>query len=370
MYATPEVEMRRTLLVLGLFALVTACTPGGGDAGEGDGDPAVPESVYAYLTFEAGQSVLDTHGTFALMDGTRTIASTDVFLTNPPVFTTDGRFVYVASSTDQTVTVIATDTGAITTVDCEGCGDVEDKCLCQEVVPFGGSTIAWLDGEHRLTVVDLAASPPAPTHTETTVPEIDGFLDEKIAPALFAGTDGAALATYPSGLPGDDIPPVYLLTPDAEPRRLDTGRKDATDLAAFSPDGTKVALAGTQEYTCGTVTVVDVASGEGTDSTVKAEPGATCEQPDVYPADLWWDHDGVLNLYFQSPKEATVDPDTHAHRRLEGERWVQVGAVNTRTVRLPSGATAFNDLFTLYFEYDGERTVVSEDVTRVTAAPV
>ena len=359
--------MRRMPLAVGLLALVTACTPGGGG---GDGDDAVPTSLYAYLTFETGQTILDTHGTFALMDGTRVVGSTVVFLTSPPVFTTDGRFVYVASTTDDVITVIATDTGAVTTVTCEGCGDIEEKCGCQEVVPFGGSTIAWLDGDHRLTTADLAAAPPTPTHTETSVPEIDGFLDEEIAPALFAGADGVALATYPSGLPGDDIPPAYLLTPGAEPRRLDTGRTDATDLAAFSPDGTRVALAGTQEYTCGTVTVVDVASGKGTDSTVKAEPGAKCEQPDVYPADLWWDHDGVLNLYFQSPKEAEVDPDTHAHRRLEGDRWVPVDAVNTWTVRLLSGATAFTDLHSLSFEYDGKRTAIAEAVTRVTASPV
>ncbi|MBB4908818.1 hypothetical protein [Actinophytocola algeriensis] len=307
-----------------------------------------------------------------VMDGTEEIGrSGPLLLADRPVFTTDGRYAFTIPSFLDEIIVVSVDSGETTSVPCEGCGDRQSACHCQIVVPIGGSQIAWLAGpDNHLVRTDLAAESPAPRRTDITLPTEDGFLDEKLVPNLIAGTDGAALASYPGVLPGDDLLPPYLVTIDGKPRRLAPDRPDSIDEAVFSPDGTQVALTGNQESTCATVTVTDVASGKGETAPVNAEPGTTCDGHDVYIESLWWDRDGTLNTTFEVDDANTTAEK--GQRRLEGGRWVAAGTGPAGEVRQLSAGTATIEgdaPGTLYVETDGERADIDTHVRYVTAAP-
>jgi hypothetical protein len=363
----------------GMVAAATAVAVAG-CAGE---DPATSEDaakssalasagVYAYLTVEFGESWQDTESQMFVMNGTEEIGRSDpLLLAERPQFTADGRYAFTLPAFLDEIIVIAVDSGRTTSVPCEGCGDRQTDCHCQIVAPIGGSQIAWLAGpDNHLVRVDLAARTPTPQPTAITLPTEDGFLDEKRLPNLIAGTDGAALASYPGVLPGDDLLPAYLVTLDNPPRRLDPGRPDSTDEATFSPDATRVALTGNQENACATVTVVDVASGTGETAPVSAEPGTTCANHDVYIESLWWDQDGSLNLTFEPDDQNTTVKA--GQRQLEGGRWVETHTGPASEVRQLSAGTATiqgDAPGTLHIEADGERAEVDTDVRYLTTAP-
>lgn len=345
-------------------------------------EPPASAGVYAYLTVEFGESVQDTESRMHVMDGTEEIGRSEpLLLGDRPLFTADGRYAFVLPAFLDEIVVVSVDSGETTSVPCEGCGDRQTECHCQIVAPIGGSEIAWLAGpDNRLARVDLAAKSPTPRQTDITLPAQDGFLDEKRIPNLIAGTDGAALASYPGVLPGDDLQPAYLVPLDGAPRQLAPDRPDSIDEAVFSPDGSQVAVTGNQEYACATVTVVDVASGKGETAPVSAEPGTTCERHDVYIESLWWDQDGSLNVVFEVDDEYTTTENTttdntapdNGQRRLEGGRWVEAGPEPGSEVRQLSAGTATIEgdaPGTLYVEADGERTEIDTDVRYLTAAP-
>ncbi|GIG67893.1 hypothetical protein [Phytomonospora endophytica] len=358
--------MRRLPLAGALLALLTACTPGAGDPPGGD---AGPGGSYAYLKVAFGESWLDTKSTLVVMDGTKRIGSTELLLGTTPLFTVDGRFAFTAATIGDSVTAISTETGAVSTVTCEDCGDTDMSCLCQMVVPVGGSTIAWLNKEGRLVTADLAANPPVPVETGTVVPLEDGFLDAKLYPALLAGRDGVALAAYPTNdRPVDEPTPAYLVTSGEEPRRLDVDRPDALEIAAFSPDGTGIAVGGEREYVCATLTLVDLGTGESVTSPLRAAPDATCETHDAFVDELWWDHDGTLNVYYEESTEGQGGDDVHA--RFDGTRWAPAGVdLNRQTHPLASGASVVLDDWSLSLTGDGTSVAVDTEVRHVVAAP-
>ncbi|MFC4561102.1 hypothetical protein ACFO4E_04445 [Nocardiopsis mangrovi] len=365
------------LVVAGVAAVVVALTGSsreGPAPSEGESEPPVAAGVYAYMKIEFGQNLLDTQGEMVVMDGAEQIGSAPFSaLGTRPVFTDDGQYAYTLLFGDE-LSVVSAETGEVVSAPCEGCSDRQLECQCQTVVPFGDSRIAWLDDDHHVVHMDLAAESPEPQQTDTTLPTEDGFLDEQVSPNLIAGTDGAALAAYPGGLPGDDLMPAYLVTLDDEPRRLDSDRPDSVEEAVFSPDGSHVALTGNQERACATVTVVDVASGEGETAPVSAEPGTECDDHDVYIDGLWWDLDDALNVYFQADEDDSTAEDDSAtedgQRRLEGDRWVESDAGPAEEVRqLRAGATAVLDDWTLSIETDSQRTEIDTDVRYVAVAP-
>ncbi|MGK5531263.1 hypothetical protein [Streptomyces sp. URMC 129] len=366
----------RGVVVAGIAVALSGCSgtapPGDGAAPESPAAPPSSAGVYAYLRVEFGDDWAETASELVVMDGAEEIGRSEpLFLATRPVFTADGRYAFTMPSLLDEIVVVSADSGETRSVPCEGCGDRQADCDCQFVAPIGGSRIAWLDGDHRLVVTDLADASPAPRQTDITLRTEDGFLDERVSPSLIAGTDGAALAAYPHGsLPGDDLMPAYLVTLDGEPRRLETGRPDSIEEAAFSPDGTRVALTGSQEYACATVTVVDVASGRGETAPVSAEPGTTCDAKDVYIDSLWWDRDGGLNVTCEADDENATAAD--GQRRLEGGRWVDAGTAPAGEVRRLDDGTATiegDGPGTLVVESDGERAEIDTDVRYVTAAP-
>jgi hypothetical protein len=220
-------------------------------------------------------------------------------------------------------------------------------------------------------ITDLADASPTPRQTDITLPTKDGFLDSRVKPHLIAGTDGAALASYPEAYATVNVvQQMYLVTPDGEPRRLDPDRPDSIDEAVFSPDGTQVALTGDQKETCTTVTVVDLTSGESETAPVSAEPGTTCDGIDVYIDSLWWDRNGSLNVTVQADDENTTAED--GQRRLEDGRWVDAGTAPAGEVRQLSAGTATiqgDESGTLFIGNDGERAQIDTDVRYLTAAP-
>ncbi|HEY1179182.1 MAG TPA: hypothetical protein VGF17_23760 [Phytomonospora sp.] len=356
----------RFLLAGALLALLTACAPGAGDPPGGD---AGPGGGYAYLKVEFGQSWLDTKSTLVVMDGTRRIGSAELLLGTGPLYTADGRFVFTAATIGDTITAISTETGAVSTVPCEDCGDTDMNCLCQMVVPVGGSAVAWLDKKGRLVTADLSASPAVPVESGTVVPLEDGFLDEKLYPALLAGRDGVALAAYPTNdRPADEPTPAYLVTPGEEPRRLDVDRPDAMEIAAFSPDGTAVAVGGEREYVCATLTLADVGTGGGTTSPLRAAQGVTCETQDAFVDELWWERDGSLNAYYEESDGGQGGDDVHA--RFDGTRWAPAGVdLNRQTRVLATGASVVLDDWALSLAGDGTSVAVDTEVRHVVAAP-
>ncbi|GAB3450541.1 hypothetical protein [Actinophytocola sediminis] len=360
--------------VLGMAVVVITATAGcaGADPAPAEDAPPPSAGVYAYGTVTFGESALDTESELLVMDGTKKIGSSGpLLLGDRPVFTTDGAYVYTLPSFLDEIIVISVADGEKTSVPCTGCGDRRTECRCQVVAPVGGSRLAWLEGaDNHLVRVDLAAESPTPQPTDITVPTENGFLDEKLMPNLIAGTDGAALASYPGKLPGDDLLPAYLVPLEGTPRRLDTGRPDSIDEAIFSSDGTRIAVTGNQEYACSTVTVVDVASGKGATAPVSAKPGTTCEQKDVYVESLWWDLDGTLNVVFEVDREnSTAD---NSQRRLTDGAWVDAGTGQDNEVRQLSAGTATiqgQAPATLYLETDDDRTEIDTDVRYLTVAP-
>jgi hypothetical protein len=369
-------------IAVGVGAVVTAAvvalvvlTGSSGD-GEASGDDAktpMPAGVYAYMTVDFGESWEETTTELIVADGTERVGRAPIsLLGTSPLFTSDGRYAFTLTLGDEIV-VMSAKTGKVTTAPCDGCSDRNLECQCQTVVPFGGSEVAWLGRGNRLTTLDLGAGPRGrpgePRTLDATVPVADGFLDEKIKPTLIAGTDGAALAAYPpAGLPGDDLHPAYVVTAGAEPRKLDPDRPDSIDAAAFSPDGTQVALTGDQEDTCATVTVADIASGKGETTPVHAEPGTKCDAVDVFIDSLWWDEDGTLNVYFQASDDAPGAED--GQRRLDGGAWVAPARnAADETHRLRGGATVTRDGWKLYVRDGGKRTRIDGGVRHVTVAP-
>lgn len=362
------------VMVLAVAAAVIAVAVAG-SSGDGSTPSAkAPEStvaagVYAYMRIEFADDWTQTQGELVVMDGTERIGSAPFgLLGTRPEFTADGRYAFTLLLGDD-LAVVSARNGKARTVTCEGCSDRQLKCQCQLVVPIGASRVAWLDGAHHLVVMDLSAAAPTPRRTDTTVPVEDGFLDERISPNLIAGTDGTALAAYPHGsLPGDDLLPAYLVTPDGKPRRLRPGRPDSIEEAAFSADGTHLALTGNQEYACASVTVVDVASGKGKTAPVSAQPGVKCKEHDVYVDSLWWDRDGSLNADVQADDDHPTAED--GQRRLEDGRWVAASTGPAVTEHhLDAGAKAVRDDWTLYVTVDAKRTKIDTKVRYVTVAP-
>jgi hypothetical protein len=145
------------------------------------------------------------------------------------------------------------------------------------------------------------------------------FVDEVIHPQLIAGTDGLAVASYP-GESFDAAAPIFLVPLEGEPRRIDAIRPDSVDQAAISPDRSQVALTGSREFACATVTLVHLASDTGETTPVQAQPGTTCEREDAYISALWWDADGSLYVEFESADEVI---DLDVRRRFEdGGGWM------------------------------------------------
>ncbi|MFD6139592.1 hypothetical protein [Promicromonospora sp. NPDC060271] len=330
---------------------------------------------YAYLTIDFGEDWMTTESQMVVMDGTTELGRSEpLFLADPPEFTTDGQYVFTVPTMLDEIVAISVDGGERVSVPCEGCGQAQLDCHCQVVAPIGGSQVAWLGNDRHLMIADLADEKAQPRRTGVTVPVKDGFLDEKIPPRLIAGTDGAALAAYPpSGLPGDDLLPVYLVTPDGEPRHLDTGHPDSVDEAAFSPDGGKVALYGNQEDACATVTVVDVGTGEGKSAPVHAAAGQRCREIDVYVDAMWWDPDGTLNVTYQKNRDANLaagptPPSSDGQRRLDGSRWVDAGDASGEVHQLSGGTAAIDD-WKLTVSGGGDQAEIDTNVRYVTAAP-
>jgi hypothetical protein len=343
--------------------------PVGGDTGQSG-----PPRVYAYTMVDFGKSWMETNSDLVVMDGTRRVGRTSLgLLGTDPAFTVDGRYAFSLPMAGSEVIAISVATGKVTKVTCEGCSDRNLECQCQTVVPIGGSEIAWLDSTNHLVLADLAANTPAPRQATATVPTSRNSYKD-IQPQLFAGTNGSVLAAYPDPL-AEEAGPVYVVTPDDPPRQLTPNRPDGMESATFSPDGTKVALAGAgQQNTCATVTIVDIASGQGQTSPVMAAPGAICAPRDGYVGEMWWDHDGVLNAYYQPNGQDSLIGASQ--RRLDGDRWVAADVEPvSQAHKLNEGATALlshpgvRDQDVLYVEIDGHRTRIERKVNQVTAAP-
>ncbi|MGY0061305.1 hypothetical protein ACWY4P_33000 [Streptomyces sp. LZ34] len=350
-------------IVLKQSAPSGSAAPSGGDEAKRPGPPR----VYAYMTVDFGQDWTQTRSELVAMNGTKQIGRASFgWLGTDPAFTTDGRYVFTTVG-DRILAISAT-TGKVTKVACDGCQDRSLKCQCQTVVPIGAGKVAWLDKGNHLMLADLAAKAPTPRRTATTVPTWRNDWDEA-APQLLAGTDGTVLAAYTDSL-SSKTGPVYLVTLDGGPRRLAPHRQDSVESAQFSPDGTRVALAGDEAESCATVTVVNVGSGEGRTRPVKAAAGAKCSTRDGYVGEMWWDPEGALNVYFQpAEKEDTMNG---VQRRLADDRWVAADAdPASQAHRLAAGATAIlshpgvRDRDFLYVEIGGQRTEIEGEVNRV-----
>lgn len=355
--------------VTAVVLLTRSTQPVGSDGQSG------PPRVYAYAMVDFGQSWMDTSSDLVVMDGTRRVGRTSLgLLGTDPTFTVDGRYVFSLPMAGSEVIAISVATGKVTKVTCEGCSDRNLECQCQTVVPIGGSEIAWLDATNHLVLADLAAKTPAPRQAAATVP-ISHSSYKDIQPQLFAGTNGSVLAAYPDPL-ADKAGTVYLVTPDGPPRQLTPNRPDGMQSATFSPDRTKVALAGAgQQNACATVTIVDITSGQGqTTNPVMAAPSVTCAPRDGYVSEMWWDHDGVLNVYYQpNGRDSLIGA---SQRRLDGDRWVAADVEPvSQAHQLNGAATALlshpgvRDQDVLYVEIDGHRTRIERKVNYVTAAP-
>ena len=349
-------------------ALVVGCGPGptGADAPE----QQAPPRVYAYTTIHFGQTIVETTSDLVLMDGTKELGRAPRGLGTDPAFTTDGRYAFSLAGDD--IMAISVATGEVTSVPCEGCFDRHLECQCQTVVPFGAATVAWLDSANRLVRADLAAREPVGEPTATTAPTWPNDWDERVTPQLLAGTEDAVVVGYPRSLstkPG----PLYLAGPDGAPRPLTTDRTGAVESAEFSPDGTELALWDAPESNeCATVTMVDVATGAA-----KTGPVATttpCTARDGFVGELWWDHDGTLNVYFQPDGRNTIIDATQ--RTRTGDTWRAADVEKATQHHRPAEDTTVvlsqpgvRDKDTLYLEVDGKRTRIEREVNRVVTAP-
>jgi len=351
-------------------AVVGAVVVGCGTEPTGAERPAPPR-VYAYTTIHFGQSIVDTTSDLVLMNGAKEVGRTALGgLGTDPAFTTDGRYAFSLAG-DEVLAISAT-SGKVTSVPCEGCFDRQLECQCQTVVPFGASTVAWLDSANRLVRADLAAKTPGPEPTTTTAPTWPNDWDEQVVPQLLAGAENTVLVGYPRSLslqPG----PLYLAGPDGQPRQLTTNRPDPVEEAEFSPDGSELALWGAPESNeCATVTLVEVAASTAATNPVAAS--GPCTTRDGYVGELWWDHDDALNVYFQPDSGDTLIGATQ--RTLAGDTWEAADVDKaTQDHRLAEDTTAVlshpgvRDENVLYLEVDGKRTRVEREVNRVVAAP-
>jgi hypothetical protein len=375
-----------TLFVAGVTVMVAVLAVASGPRSD-TAEPELggPANVYAYLKVEnSGDSWATMESRLVLMDGTEYIGGEDLLLGDDPLFTLDGAYVFSRVPLLDEIVAISVADGESFTVPCEGCDDLMTECFCQGVVPVGGSRIAWLDAERRLVLVDLAAESPAPQQTGVVVPTAEGMFDPEL-PALVAGADGLALAAYPGELYGSPTP-IYMVPLEGEPRKLDGVRPDSVRAAAFSADGAQVALVGTDDSTCTTITVLEVASGQGTTAPVVAEPGAACNGQDVYVNSIWWDPDGVLNAYC-APDYYAADGTAELQRRFEGGAWVAAHDDDLEQHLLDSGASVsvvrsdVPDDFTgdvpdepqffkvLEFTANGETHRIDHSVSNVVIAP-
>jgi hypothetical protein len=129
------------------------------------------------------------------MDGTEYIGSKTTPFGDEPRFTRDGAYVYSRMHESNVIAAISVSSGEAFEVPCPGCDERNSGCSeCTGVVPMGGSLIAWLDAENRLTYADLAAESPVPQPTEIVVPTTNDAYDQELLPFLIAGTDGLAIA--------------------------------------------------------------------------------------------------------------------------------------------------------------------------------
>lgn len=358
------------VLVLVVVVSVVGLTIANTDEPEPQAEPEGTPAVYAYIRIDFGQTIYDSTSRLVLMDGEEFIGAETFVLAQDPVFTLDGEFVFVRASFLNEITAISVSTGETVTVPCEGCDDHFLECHCQAVVPVGGSMIAWLNASDRLVYADLAADPPTVHETSTVLPTEVRWGDEVIHPQLIAGTDGLAVASYP-GESFDASAPIHLVPLEGEPTRLDAIRPDSVDQAAFSPDGAQVALTGDREFTCTTVTVVDIASGAGETTPVSADPGTTCERQDQIITAMWWDTEGLLNVIFESSED---DVDAPVHRRLEDGLWVDAETTDTYPLNADT-ALQIRDLddevnhSILELVTNGEPQRIDYNVSAVTLAP-
>lgn len=353
-------------------AVVGAVVVGCGSASTGAPERPTPPRVYAYTTIHFGQSIVETTSDLVVMNGAEEVGRTPLGgLATDPAFTTDGRYAFSLGGNG--VMAISAATGKVTSVPCEGCFDRQLECQCQTVVPFGASTVAWLDSANRLVRTDLAAKKPGQEPTATTAPTWPNDWDEQVVPQLLAGAEDTVLVGYPRSLsmqPG----PLYLAGPDGQPRQLTTDRPDPVEAAEFSPDGGELAVWGAPESNeCATVTVVDIAASAATTTPVAtSEP---CTTRDGYVGELWWDHDGALNVYFQ-PDDQQTTLSGATQRTFAGDTWKAADVDKaTQEHRLAEDTTAvlshpgIRDENDLYVVVDGKRTRVEREVNRVVAAP-
>lgn len=355
-----------------------ASSDGAASARDGESERAGPGHTYAYLKVDFGQDWTETTSELVAMNGSKPIGRAAFgWLGTDPAFTTDGRYVFTLAG-DQ-VLAISASTGKVTRVPCDGCQDRSLKCQCQTVAPIGASQVAWLGRGNRLTLANLADRAPSPRRTATTVPTWRNDVGERANPHLLAGTDGAVLAAYPDSL-SSGTGPVYLVPLDGAPRRLAPGRQDAVESAAFSPDGTRLALAGDQAAACATVTVVSLTTGRGKTSPVMAAANAKCATRDGYVGAVWWDPDGALNVTFQPAdeegQEGQAATRSDVQRRLVGDRWVAADVDPARQAhRLVADATAtlsqpgVRGQGRLTYEAGGQRTRIQDGVNRVAVSP-
>ncbi|GAB1513075.1 hypothetical protein [Actinophytocola sp. KF-1] len=348
-------------------ALVVACgsSPSGPDAPK-------PPRVYAYQTIHFGPTIVETTSDLVVMNGTEEIGRAQLGLGTDPAFTTDGRYAFSLAG-DGAVKAVAVATGKVTSVPCDGCFDRYLECQCQTVVPFGASTIAWLDRANRLVRTDLAAGSPAPEPTGTTAPAWRDDLDRQYAPQLLAGTADTVLVGYSYSMSSTPRP-LYLAGPAGTPRLLTTGRPGPLEAAQFSPDGAELALWDAPEVNeCATVTLFDLAAGTA-ETTPVAAATARCGTRDGFVGDLWWDHDGTLNVYFQPDGSESLVGATQ--RSFTDGAWAAADVDRaTQLHRLAEDTTAVlsnphvRDKDVLYLETAGKRTTVEREVSRVVAPP-
>lgn len=361
--------------VVGVVGVVGAVVVGCGAAPAGEETPErpAPPRVYAYTTIHFGQSILETTSDLVLVNGTEEVGRAALGLGTEPAFTTDGRYAFSLAGDE--VMAISVETGKVTSVPCAGCFDRFLECQCQTVVPFGAGTVAWLDSANRLVRADLAARQPAAEPTATTAPTWPNDWDEQVVPQLLAGAEDTVLVGYPRSLstkPG----PLYLAGPDGRVQPLTTDRPGPVEEAEFSPDGAELALWGAPEADgCATVTLVEIAAGAaGAAKTSPVAASAPCAARDGYVGELWWDHDGTLNVYFQPDGSDTLVGATQ--RTLAGDTWVAADVDKaTQEHRLAQDTTVVlsnpgvRDKDVLSLEVDGKRTTVEREVNRVVLAP-
>ncbi|GAB3431104.1 protein kinase domain-containing protein [Actinophytocola sediminis] len=291
-------------------------------------------------------------------------------------FTADGRYAYAVESgrSTRTITAIDTATGSASTVACHD---------CERAVPIGGSEVAWLTTDEEFLRVDLAAADPQPTSWPVRGPraEPDGH-----GLALVTGTSGVAL-TADTAATGGDFIDAHLVRPGRDPRPVGAAGFDPLVDAAFSADGSRLAIVNayvkTQECPDNArVTVVDVASGRSSPSTVIDPLPVMGDAGRGHIDEVWWSADNTLHASFMLCRETDGGGVEYAVQpgvwRLDGQVWRQttpdpVRAVrplgeDTRLVLAADGPEGRLETGTLYLERDGRRTRIAANVRTLDAA--